>query len=208
MKKINLDIIGLSYSQTQTGAYALVLGERNGKRRLPIIIGGFEAQAIAIELEKMTPSRPLTHDLFKTFATTFDIEIKEVVIYNLVEGIFFAKLVCEKDGKEVEIDARTSDSIALAVRFNCPISTFEFILSSAGILLEDEQLNDEDGGDNEDDDDADLDDPVEELLEPSTKDITTLNASELEKYLEDAIAMEDYERASQIRDELSKRKKS
>jgi bifunctional DNase/RNase len=208
MKKINLDIIGLSYSQTQTGAYALVLGERNGKRRLPIIIGGFEAQAIAIELEKMTPSRPLTHDLFKTFATTFDIEIKEVVIYNLVEGIFFAKLICEKDGKEVEIDARTSDSIALAVRFNCPISTFEFILSSAGILLEDEQLNDEDGGDHEDDDDADLDDPVEELLEPSTKDITTLNASELEKYLEDAIAMEDYERASQIRDEISKRKKS
>mgnify|MGYP000453714540 CR=1 FL=1 len=208
MKKINLDIIGLSYSQTQTGAYALVLGERNGKRRLPIIIGGFEAQAIAIELEKMTPSRPLTHDLFKTFATTFGIEIKEVVIYNLVEGIFFAKLICEKDGKEVEIDARTSDSIALAVRFNCPISTFEFILSSAGILLEDEQLNDEDGGDNEDDDDADLDDPVEELLEPTTKDITTLNASELEKYLEDAIAMEDYERASRIRDEISKRKKS
>jgi bifunctional DNase/RNase len=205
MKKINLDIIGLSYSQTQTGAYALVLGERNGKRRLPIIIGGFEAQAIAIELEKMTPSRPLTHDLFKTFATTFGIEIKEVVIYNLVEGIFFAKLICEKDGKEVEIDARTSDSIALAVRFNCPISTFEFILSSAGILLEDEQLNDEDGGDDEEED---LDDPVEELLEPTTKDITTLNASELEKYLEDAIAMEDYERASRIRDEISKRKKS
>jgi bifunctional DNase/RNase len=205
MKKINLDIIGLSYSQTQTGAYALVLGERNGKRRLPIIIGGFEAQAIAIELEKMTPSRPLTHDLFKTFATTFGIEIKEVVIYNLVEGIFFAKLICEKDGKEVEIDARTSDSIALAVRFNCPISTFEFILSSAGILLEDEQLNEENEGDDEEED---LDDPVEELLEPSTKDITTLNASELEKYLEDAIAMEDYERASRIRDEISKRKKS
>ncbi len=205
MKKINLDIIGLSYSQTQTGAYALVLGERNGKRRLPIIIGGFEAQAIAIELEKMTPSRPLTHDLFKTFATTFGIEIKEVVIYNLVEGIFFAKLICEKDGKEVEIDARTSDSIALAVRFNCPISTFEFILSSAGILLEDEQLNEENEGDDEEED---LEDPVEELLEPSTKDITTLNASELEKYLEDAIAMEDYERASRIRDEISKRKKS
>jgi bifunctional DNase/RNase len=205
MKKINLDIIGLSYSQTQTGAYALVLGERNGKRRLPIIIGGFEAQAIAIELEKMTPSRPLTHDLFKTFATTFGIEIKEVVIYNLVEGIFFAKLICEKDGKEVEIDARTSDSIALAVRFNCPISTFEFILSSAGILLEDEQLNEENEGDDEEED---LEDPVEELLEPSTKDITTLNSSELEKYLEDAIAMEDYERASRIRDEISKRKKS
>jgi len=205
MKKINLDIIGLSYSQTQTGAYALVLGERNGKRRLPIIIGGFEAQAIAIELEKMTPSRPLTHDLFKTFANTFDIEIKEVVIYNLVEGIFFAKLICEKDGKEVEIDARTSDSIALAVRFNCPISTFEFILSSAGIMLEDEQLNEE--GNEDEDDDAELDDPVEQLLEPSTKDITTLSSAELEKYLEDAIAMEDYERASQIRDELTKRKK-
>ncbi len=202
MKKINLDIIGLSYSQTQTGAYALVLGERNGKRRLPIIIGGFEAQAIAIELEKMTPSRPLTHDLFKTFASTFDINIKEVIIYNLVEGIFFAKLICEKDGKEVEIDARTSDSIALAVRFNCPISTYEFILSSAGILLEDEQATSD-----TDDEDA-LEDPVEELLQSSTKDIKTMTLEELEKYLEEAITMEDYERASQIRDELNKRKAS
>ena len=202
MKKINLDIIGLSYSQTQTGAYALVLGERNGKRRLPIIIGGFEAQAIAIELEKMTPSRPLTHDLFKTFANTFDINIKEVIIYNLVEGIFFAKLICEKDGKEVEIDARTSDSIALAVRFSCPISTFEFILASAGILLEDEQQPND--GDNDDEDE--LEDPIEELLQASNKDIKTLPLDELEKYLEEAIAMEDYERASQIRDELKHRK--
>lgn len=202
MKKINLDIIGLSYSQTQTGAYALVLGERNGKRRLPIIIGGFEAQAIAIELEKMTPSRPLTHDLFKTFASTFDINIKEVIIYNLVEGIFFAKLICEKDGKEVEIDARTSDSIALAVRFNCPISTYEFILSTAGILLEDEQAT------SDTDDDDPLENPVEELLQSSTKDIKTLSLEELEKYLEEAITMEDYERASQIRDELNKRKAS
>ncbi len=202
MKKINLDIIGLSYSQTQTGAYALVLGERNGKRRLPIIIGGFEAQAIAIELEKMTPSRPLTHDLFKTFANTFDINIKEVIIYNLVEGIFFAKLICEKDGKEVEIDARTSDSIALAVRFSCPISTFEFILASAGILLEDEQQPND--GDNDDEDE--LEDPIEELLQASNKDIKTLPLDELEKYLEEAIAMEDYERASQIRDELKQRK--
>ncbi|MCX6180434.1 MAG: bifunctional nuclease family protein [Bacteroidetes bacterium] len=200
MKKINLDIIGLSYSQTQTGAYALVLGERNGKRRLPIIIGGFEAQAIAIELEKMTPSRPLTHDLFKTFANTFDINIKEVIIYNLVEGIFFAKLICEKDGKEVEIDARTSDSIALAVRFNCPISTYEFILASAGILLEDEQAG------NDSDDEDPLEDPVEELLQSSTKDIKSMSMEELEKFLEEAIAMEDYERASQIRDELNKRK--
>jgi len=104
MEKIKLDIVGLSYSQTQSGAYALVLGESTGKRRLPIIIGGFEAQAIAIELEKMTPSRPLTHDLFKNFADEFDIHIQEVIIYNLVEGIFFAKLICDKDGKEIEID--------------------------------------------------------------------------------------------------------
>ena len=141
MNKIGLEIIGLSYSQTQSGAYALVLGEKDGKRRIPIIIGGFEAQAIAIELENMTPSRPLTHDLFKTFASTFEIIIKEIIIYNLVEGIFFAKLVCEQNGKTVEIDARTSDSIALAVRFNCPVSTYEFILSSAGIVLEDESTD-------------------------------------------------------------------
>ena len=127
MNKIGLEIIGLSYSQTQSGAYALVLGEKDGKRRIPIIIGGFEAQAIAIELENMTPSRPLTHDLFKTFASTFEIKIKEIIIYNLVEGIFFAKLVCEQNGKIVEIDARTSDSIALAVRFNCPVSTLSLI---------------------------------------------------------------------------------
>src|SRR3954467_5914923 len=118
MKKVRLDIVGLSYSQTQSGAYALVLGEAKGKRRLPIIIGGFEAQAIAIELEKMTPSRPLTHDLFKSFADAFSITIKEVIIYNLVEGIFYAKLICAaEDDKEIEIDARTSDAIALAVRF-------------------------------------------------------------------------------------------
>ena len=136
MKKHKLEIIGLTYSQTQSGPYALVLGEAEGKRRLPIIIGSFEAQAIAIELEKMKPSRPLTHDLFKTFADSFNITIKEVIIYNLVEGIFFAKLICDREGKEVEIDARTSDSIALAIRFRCPIYTYEFILSAAGIMLE------------------------------------------------------------------------
>ena len=137
MEKIALEIIGLSYSQTQTGAYALVLGETLGeKRRLPIIIGGFEAQAIAIELESMTPTRPLTHDLFKSFSEAFDIEIKEVVIYDLREGIFFAKLISEKDGKTIEIETRTSDAIAIAVRFKCPIYTYEFILSSAGIILD------------------------------------------------------------------------
>jgi bifunctional DNase/RNase len=136
MVKIKLDIIGLSYSQTQSGAYALVLAETGGKRSLPIIIGGYEAQAIAIELEKMTPTRPLTHDLFKSFAQSFQVNIEEVIIYNLVEGVFYAKLICSKDGKFSEIDARTSDAIALAVRFKCPIYTFESILASAGILLD------------------------------------------------------------------------
>jgi uncharacterized protein len=138
MKKIPLDIVGLSYSQTQSGAYALLLNESKGKRRLPIIIGGFEAQAIAIEMENMKPSRPLTHDLFKNFAETFEIKLKEVIIYNLVEGIFYAKLICARDNNEVEIDARTSDAIALAVRFNCPVYTYEFILNSAGIVMDDE----------------------------------------------------------------------
>ena len=136
MKKIKLDIVGLSYSQTQSGAYALVLGEISGRRRLPIIIGGFEAQAIAIEIEKMTPSRPLTHDLFKSFAQAYNVNIQEVVIYNLVDGIFYAKLLCNDGKKTVEIDARTSDAIALAVRFECPIYTYEFILASAGIVIE------------------------------------------------------------------------
>src|SRR5436190_1349976 len=136
MKKIKLEIIGLSYSQTQSGAYALVLGEEKGKRRLPIIIGAFEAQAIAIELENMTPTRPLTHDLFKSLATSFDIDIEEVIIFNLLEGVFYAKLVCNDGEKKMEIDARTSDAIAVAVRFGCPIYTYEFILSTAGVVLE------------------------------------------------------------------------
>jgi bifunctional DNase/RNase len=133
MEKKGLEIIGLSYSQTQTGAYALILKEVDGKRRLPIIIGGFEAQAIAIEMEKMTPSRPLTHDLFKSLSEAYDISLKEIIIYNLMEGVFFAQLLCvDGNGVEREIDARTSDAVALAVRFSCPIYTYEFILSSAG----------------------------------------------------------------------------
>src|ERR1700748_310406 len=136
MKKIKLDIVGLSYSQTQSGAYARVLGEKNGRRRLPIIIGSFEAQAIAIEIEKMTPSRPLTHDLFKSFADAYSINIQEIIIYNLVDGIFYSKLVCNDGKKLIEIDARTSDAIAVAVRFDCPIYTYEFILSTAGIVIE------------------------------------------------------------------------
>lgn len=189
MDKIKLEIVGLSYSQTQSGAYALVLSETGGKRRLPIIIGGFEAQAIAIELEKMVPTRPLTHDLFKTFATSFSISVKEVVIYNLQEGIFFAKLVCEKDGHISDIDARTSDAIALAVRFECPIYTFESILSSAGILS-DEFMDD--------DDDPDDDDPEE-------GEFGKMTVEELEAAIQEAIENEDYERASLLRDEINKR---
>ena len=139
MKKVKLEIIGLSYSQTQSGAYALVLSETDGQRRLPIIIGGFEAQAIAIELENMKPSRPLTHDLVKNIADTFGILVKEIVIHSLREGIFYSKLICESNGKEVEIDARTSDAIALAVRFKCPVYTYESILSSAGIRMDQEE---------------------------------------------------------------------
>lgn len=192
MDKIKLDIAGLSYSQTQSGAYALVLSESGGKRQLPIIIGGFEAQAIAIELEKMTPTRPLTHDLFKFLAESFEIQVKEVVIYNLVEGIFFSKLVCERDGQIQEIDARTSDAIAIGVRFNCPIFTFENILASAGILQ-----------DESDDDALEL---GEESSEESTGDpYGQLSVQELEDQLAEAIENEDYELASKIRDEINKR---
>jgi bifunctional DNase/RNase len=197
LKKVKLEIVGLSYSQTQTGAYALVLGETKGKRRLPIIIGGFEAQAIAIELEKMTPSRPLTHDLFKSFAEGFNINVSEVIIYNLVEGIFFAKLISSDGTKEVEIDARTSDAIALAVRFNCPINTYEFILSQAGILLDDEAI-------------AAANDPVEkeDLIDVEETDYIKKSTEELKQLLEVALDEEDYEKASHIRDELNNRKKS
>ncbi|HRG53345.1 MAG TPA: DUF151 domain-containing protein [Bacteroidia bacterium] len=196
MKKVKLEIVGLSYSQTQTGAYALVLGEAKGKRRLPIIIGGFEAQAIAIELEKMTPSRPLTHDLFKTFAEGFNINVSEVIIYNLVEGIFFAKLICNDGEKNVEIDARTSDAIALAVRFSCPINTYEFILSQAGIILDDEALA------------AVSESGSESRVEIEETDYLKKSTEELKQMLETALSEEDYEKASHIRDELNNRKKS
>jgi bifunctional DNase/RNase len=197
VKKVKLEIVGLSYSQTQTGAYALVLGEAKGKRRLPIIIGGFEAQAIAIELEKMTPSRPLTHDLFKSFAEGFNISVTEVIIYNLVEGIFFARLICNNGGKDVEIDARTSDAIALAVRFSCPINTYEFILSQAGIILDEEAL-------------AAANDNInpEDIVDVEETDYIKKSSEELKQMLETALYEEDYEKASHIRDELNNRKKS
>jgi hypothetical protein len=198
MKKIKLDIVGLSYSQTQSGAYALVLGEVNGRRRLPIIIGGFEAQAIAIEIEKMTPSRPLTHDLFKSLSEAYNINIQEVVIYNLVDGIFYAKLMCN-DGKKVsEIDARTSDAIALAVRFDCPIYTYEFILATAGIVIEGNEFVFLEN----------IEAQPEEKTPAAALSYSSLNEDELKAKLKEALADEAYERAAKIRDELSKRRSS
>ncbi len=199
MKKIELDIVGLSYSQTQSGAYALVLGEINGRRRLPIIIGSFEAQAIAIEIEKMTPSRPLTHDLFKSFAEAYHISIQEVIIYNLVDGIFYSKLICTDGKKSLEIDARTSDAIALAVRFDCPIYTYEFILSSAGIVIEGnefvylENISET---------------PEEATPVNPTAGFSSLSTEELKTKLQEALAEESYEKAAKIRDELNRRKAS
>ena len=144
MKKIELDIVALSHSVTQSHNYAVVLGEQDGSRRLPIVIGGFEAQAIAVAMERMTPNRPLTHDLFKNTLETFDVELKEVIINNLLDGIFYARLICVKEGELVEIDSRTSDALAMAVRFNCPIFTYEFILDAAGVILEEpEEESDE-----------------------------------------------------------------
>src|SRR3982751_3424348 len=199
MKKIKLDIVGLSYSQTQSGAYALVLGEVNGRRRLPIIIGSFEAQAIAIEIEKMTPSRPLTHDLFKSFAQAYHINIQEIIIYNLVDGIFYSKLICSDGKKTIEIDARTSDAIAVAVRFDCPIYTYEFILSSAGIVIEGNDF-------------VYLENIAEtpEEITPvaSGSGFASLSNDELKAKLQEALAEESYEKAAKIRDELNRRKAS
>ncbi len=201
MKKVRLEIVGLSYSQTQSGAYALVLGESSGSRRLPIIIGGFEAQAIAIELEKMSPSRPLTHDLFKSFAQTFDINVSEVLIYNLVEGIFYAKLICTDGTREVEIDARTSDAIALAVRFGCEIYTYEFILKSAGIVLDDDiEVNSIS--------EVPLSDVKDNPKITENDEYKSKSTEELKSMLQTALDDEKYEMASKIRDEINQRKKS
>ncbi|HLT41435.1 MAG TPA: bifunctional nuclease family protein [Sphingobacteriaceae bacterium] len=200
MNKIKLDIVGLSYSQTQSGAYALVLGEVGGRRRLPVIIGGFEAQAIAIEIEKMKPSRPLTHDLFKSMADTFNIEVEGVIIYNLVDGIFFAKLICNDGEQTVEIDARTSDAIAIAVRFNCPIYTYEFILAASGIIIEG---NDFVFLENIDSSSEDVG-----IKKESPASYTAFSEEELQEKLQQALADEAYEKAAKIRDEIIKRKSS
>lgn len=200
MSLIKLTIKGISYSQTQSGAYALVLSEMEGTRTLPIIIGAFEAQSIAIALEKeIRPPRPLTHDLFKTFSERFDIQIKQVIIHKLVDGIFFSSLICEKDGVEEIIDTRTSDAIAIAVRFQAPIFTYENILDKAGIYLKiEEELSLQENLEPEE---------VEVQLEDAkpANDLSGYTMQELHKQLSEAVANENYELAAQIRDEISKR---
>ncbi len=193
MKKIELEIVALSHSITQTHSYAVVLGEVNGLRRLPIVIGGFEAQAIAVALERMSPSRPLTHDLMKNFMLAFNVELHEVVINDLQEGIFYSKLVCSSANDTVEIDSRTSDALALAVRFGCPVYTYDSILDQAGILMEDDgkkkkvqQVSSQEpaGGDN----------------------LKNMTLDELNTLLSEVLDHEDYIRAIAIRDEIKTRK--
>lgn len=193
MDKIELEISDIAPSGSTSGAYALVLKQIDGHKKLPIVIGGHEAQAIAIELEKMTPSRPLTHDLFKSFSTAFTIDVEEIIIYNLIEGIFFAKIIAVQDGRKAEIDARTSDAVAVAVRFECPIYCYDFILDSAGIDAEGE-----DGAFNEDD----LVASETKMVEESTE---SLSVVELEAQLNQALEDEDYEKATILRDEINKR---
>lgn len=196
MQKIRLNILGLSVSQTQSGAYALVLAEEFGDRRIPIIIGPVEAQAIAIQLEGLKPPRPLTHDLIKNMALAFDIALLEVSIYKLEEGIFFSELLCEMNGKEIKIDSRTSDAVALALRFRCPIYTTEEILKKAGIVLE---LEDESSPIRSFSDDE---------IEPvGSSTYAQYSLSELREMLSEAVQNEDYEKASLIRDEIKKREK-
>lgn len=195
MKRIKLKVMGISYSQTQSGAYALILIEENGDRRIPIIIGGFEAQAIVIKLENLDPPRPLTHDLFKKFADEFNISVIEVMIYKLEEGVFFSKLVCNNGEKEYSIDSRTSDAVALALRFGCPIFISEEILQKAGITV------------NPSDSEISTLNEVDSFLEADKTKYDSYSDDELYKMIDDAIKTEDYERAAALRDEIDKRKK-
>jgi uncharacterized protein len=203
--KIKLEILGLSSSQSQSGSFALVLGEVKGNRRLPIIIGMFEAQAIAIEIEKIVPNRPMTHDLFKSFGHSFNFSVKEIIISDLKEGVFFAKIVCENDDKTVEIDARPSDAIAIGLRFSASIYTYETIMSEAGIVLTEEA---------EEEENADPATPAaaapkaEKSKLPSRdkeKSLKDFPYDKLKQMLSEAITKEDYERAAKIRDEMNRR---
>ncbi len=200
MRKIPLDIVGLQPSMTQTHNYAVVLGERNGNRRLPIIIGGFEAQAIAVAVERMLPNRPLTHDLFKNALETFNIDLHEVVISNLLDGVFYARLICYKDGIPHEIDSRTSDALAMAVRFNCPIFTYEFILEAAGVVLEEA----DDSGSRSVG--AEAGKGGGSHASDTLSSLTNMDTDELNQKLQEMLSNEDYEQAALIRDELNRRK--
>ena len=203
MSLVRLNIKGISYSQTQNGAYALILSEVDGDRKLPIVIGAFEAQSIAIALEKeIKPPRPLTHDLFKNFSDRFEIVVKQVIIHKLVDGVFYSSLICERDKIEEIIDARTSDAIALALRFQAPIFTYKNILDKAGIYL---KVNPDKEGD-ETEDNILLDEVLAEEIELKSPDnFKDKTLEELHKILDDAVANEDYETAARVRDEISKR---
>jgi bifunctional DNase/RNase len=199
VKKIKLEILGLSPSQSQAGSFALVLGEELGNRRLPIIIGVFEAQAIAVQIENIVPNRPMTHDLFKSFADGMNYTLKEIVISDLKEGIFYAKIVCKDDLREIEVDARPSDAIAIGLRFDIPIYTYEAILSEAGIISSASL-------DEEEDDENDQQTVRETLPSKGSKDqLRDLSFDELQRNLDDALSKEDYEKAAQIRDEMGRR---
>jgi len=195
MKRVKLKVTGISYSQTQSGAYALILNEENGDRRIPIIIGGFEAQAIVIKLENLDPPRPLTHDLFKKFADEFSIAVSEVMIYKLEEGVFFSKLVCNNGVKEYSIDSRTSDAVALALRFECPIFITEDILEKAGITV------------SQSDNDTSSSAEADNGFTTDSGKYSSYTDEELYKMIDDSVKTEDYERAASIRDEIEKRKK-
>jgi len=207
--KIKLDILGLSSSQSQSGSFALVLGEENGNRRLPIIIGMFEAQAIAIEIEKVVPNRPMTHDLFKSFAGAFNYSVEEILISDLKEGVFFSKIICSDGIRQVEIDARPSDAIAIGIRFDVPIYTYETILSEAGIVLN--EFNDDEDGEDDDDEDVEANEvessyvKKESMTSTSEDSIKNYSTDQLKSMLDDAIQKEDYEKAARIRDELNNR---
>jgi len=195
MDKIKLEIKGLSYSQASSGAYALILGEVDGKRRLPIVIGGAEAQSIAMELEKIKPARPLTHDLFKSFADAFNVRLLEVTIYKFSEGVFYSKLLCANDKLELSIDSRTSDAVALAIRFGSDIFTVPEVMNDAAIVIDEE---------------TELQEGTEEQEEPQEvgeNPLESLSLTSLDEELQKAVTEENYERASHIRDEINRRKK-
>lgn len=197
MEKIKLEIVALSHSITQNHSYAIVLGETKGNKRLPVVIGGAEAQAIAIAMEKMKPARPLTHDLMKSVFDEFDIILREVVISNILEGVFYSQLICIKDGKETIIDSRTSDAIALAIRFDCPIYTYKFILDTAGIVLDESSQEIVDEPDRK----------SSAAVSSEKEDLKIYTISELDTMMVKALEEEDYERAAYIRDEIQSRKK-